>query len=158
MPHIGAAEWIVVGVTLLVSLLSVALHFEALAILNRWVIRQSRSLRPDRMHRLVILIVVLSLLVVHVIEIWLFGLAFYILMQFETLGGLIGYDRFDLFDCIYFSASTYTTVGWGELYPFGPIRFLAGTESLLGFMLVTWSASFTYLVMARIWGSGSDGS
>jgi len=157
MPQVGAAEWIVVGVTLLVSLLSVALHFEALAILNRWVIRKSRSLRPDRMHRLVILIVVLSLLVVHVIEIWLFGLAFYILMQFDDLGGLTGYDSFDLFDCIYFSAATYSTVGWGELYPEGPIRFLAGTEALLGFMLVTWSASFTYLVMARIWGSGKDG-
>jgi hypothetical protein len=158
MPHIGAAEWIVVGVTLFVSLLCVALHFEALAILNRWCIRQSRSLRPDRMHRMVILIVVLSLLLVHVIEIWLFGLAYYLLMRYEALGGLIGYESFDLFDCIYFSASTYTTVGWGELYPDGPIRFLAGTESLLGFMLVTWSASFTYLVMARIWGSGSDGA
>jgi hypothetical protein len=157
MPTIGAAEWIVVSVTLMLSLLCVALHFEALAILNRWVIRQSRSLRPDRMHRLVILIVVLSLLVVHVIEIWLFGLAYYILMQYPSLGGLAGYEKFDLFDTIYFSASTYTTVGWGELWPDGPLRFLAGTEALLGFMLVTWSASFTYLVMARIWGAGKDG-
>jgi hypothetical protein len=157
MPPIGSAEWTVVGVTLVVSLACVALHFEALAILNRWVIRQSRSLHPDRMHRLTTLIVVLSLLVVHIIEIWLFGLAYFVLMRFEHLGGLVGYETFNLFDCIYFSASTYTTVGWGELFAEGPLRFLAGTEALLGFMLVTWSASFTYLAMARIWGSDRHG-
>ncbi|MEN1728564.1 MAG: ion channel [Pseudomonadota bacterium] len=156
MPHIGAADWIVIGVTLVVSLLSVAIHYESLALLNRWVIRQSRSLRPDRLHRMIILIVVLSLLLIHVVEIWLFGVAYFTLLRFETLGSLSGYDSFDLFDYIYFSASTYTTVGYGDLFADGPIRFLAGTESLLGFMLVTWSASFTYLVMARIWGSGRD--
>ena len=49
--------------------------------------------------------------------------------------------------------TNYTTVGWGDLSSIGPLRILAGAEALLGFMLITWSASFTYLVMARTWGA-----
>jgi hypothetical protein len=56
-----------------------------------------------------------------------------------------------VFDVIYFSAITFTTVGFGDLSPVGPIRFLSGTEALTGFVLITWSASFTYLEMERFW-------
>ena len=51
----------------------------------------------------------------------------------------------------YFSAMTFTTVGFGDVYPLVPVRFLAGTETLTGLVLVTWSASFTFLEMARFW-------
>lgn len=53
---------------------------------------------------------------------------------------------------MYFSAITYTTVGFGDFVPTGPVRFLAGTEALTGFLLITWSASFTFLEMRRYWG------
>ena len=46
---------------------------------------------------------------------------------------------------------TFTTVGFGDLAPSGPIRFLVGTEALLGFVLLAWSASFTYLEMEKNW-------
>lgn len=39
-----------------------------------------------------------------------------------------------------------------DLVATGHIRFLAGTESLLGFMMITWSAFFSHLIMARTWG------
>jgi hypothetical protein len=58
-----------------------------------------------------------------------------------------------LLDSVYLSAMTYTTVGFGDLTPAGAIRFLSGTEALTGLMLVTWSASFTYLEMERYWRS-----
>ena len=35
--------------------------------------------------------------------------------------------------------------------PLGPVRFLSGTEALTGFVMITWSASFTYLEMERFW-------
>lgn len=35
--------------------------------------------------------------------------------------------------------------------PQGAIRFLAGTEALTGFILITWSASFLYLEMEQYW-------
>ena len=47
---------------------------------------------------------------------------------------------------------SYTTVGFGDVTPVGPIRFMAATEALTGLVLITWSASFTYLEMERFWG------
>ena len=41
--------------------------------------------------------------------------------------------------------------GFGDVAPVGPIRFMAGTMALTGFVMITWSASFTYLEMARFW-------
>ena len=54
-------------------------------------------------------------------------------------------------DAVYLSATTYTTLGFGDLAPVGPIRFTAGTMALTGFVLITWSASFTFLEMSRDW-------
>jgi hypothetical protein len=54
-------------------------------------------------------------------------------------------------DAVYLSAETFTTVGFGDLAPRGAIRFLAGTEALTGFILITWSASFLYLEMEQYW-------
>ncbi len=54
-------------------------------------------------------------------------------------------------DSIYFLFVTYTTVGYGDLVPVGPIRFIAATEALNGWVLLGWSASFTFLEMQRFW-------
>ncbi len=56
-----------------------------------------------------------------------------------------------LFDAVYLSASTFTTIGFGDITLSGPIRFLCGTEGLIGFILITWSASFLFLEMERFW-------
>jgi hypothetical protein len=56
-----------------------------------------------------------------------------------------------LLDGIYLAAMCYTTVGFGDVAPVGPIRFLAGTSALAGFVMITWSASFTFLEMDRFW-------
>lgn len=156
MAVIGAAEWIVVLTTAGVVTLAVVIHFEAIAWLNRWGVRR-RIQRPGTSHhRPTLLIVMFALLLAHIAEIWLFGMAYAMLLQSTDFGAIIGYDDISLLDCVYFSATTYTTVGWGDLYASGPIRFLAGTEALLGFMLITWSASFVYLMMARTWGREDD--
>jgi hypothetical protein len=54
-------------------------------------------------------------------------------------------------DFVYFSAMTYTTVGFGDAVPIGPIRFLAGMEGLTGLAMITWSASYTFIEMQRDW-------
>ena len=36
----------------------------------------------------------------------------------------------DLLDCVYLSATTFATVGFGDLVPVGPVRLLTGTEAL----------------------------
>ena len=56
-----------------------------------------------------------------------------------------------LLDVVYVSATTFTTLGYGDFVPVGHLRFLFGMEALTGLVLVTWSASLTFLEMQRHW-------
>jgi hypothetical protein len=135
----------VVAATVAAVTLCVLLHYEGLLF---------TSTRLAQLHvgrrRVKVLYAILSVLALHVAEIWIFGLITWILLLHPDAGGL-GAAAQHLLDVIYFSATTYATVGYGDLAPSGPIRFLAGTEALAGFVLITWSASFTYLEMERFW-------
>ncbi|MEZ5482988.1 MAG: potassium channel family protein [Porticoccaceae bacterium] len=51
----------------------------------------------------------------------------------------------------YFSFTTYSSLGYGDVVPFNNLRFVAGLEALIGLVMITWSASFMYLEMARFW-------
>ncbi|MBA3563648.1 MAG: two pore domain potassium channel family protein [Gammaproteobacteria bacterium] len=101
-----------------------------------------------------ILFCVLGLLCVHVAEIWIFGLGYYALLHAADSGALAGADN--LLDLVFFSAMVYTTVGFAEITPSGPIRFLTGMEALSGLALIAWSASFTYFQMHNYWRSNLD--
>jgi hypothetical protein len=67
------------------------------------------------------------------------------------IGSLAGAGGPTLTNCLYFSAETYTSLGFGDIVPSGPLRLLAGVETLNGLLLIGWSASFTYLSMERFW-------
>jgi hypothetical protein len=58
-------------------------------------------------------------------------------------------DRFATY--LYFSAETYTSLGFGDIYPLGEIRMVVGVEALTGLLMIAWTASFTYLEMQRYW-------
>jgi hypothetical protein len=71
--------------------------------------------------------------------------------MFIIIFGLSGSAGFSLANCLYFSAETYTSLGFGDLTPTGPIRLLAGAEALNGLLLIGWSASFAYIAVERFW-------
>jgi len=52
---------------------------------------------------------------------------------------------------LYYSGVIYTTLGLGDIHPEGHIRFITAMEALNGFLLITWSASFTFVAMGRLW-------
>lgn len=137
----------VVAVATLVTLIAcVSIHGVAAAFLMR-------RLSALKLHAAgCVILMVLGLFVAHVIEIWLYGAVAWTLVQFEGAGAVIGqHEVTTILDHVYFSAVSYTTLGYGEVYPVGPIRFIYGTEALTGFMLITWSASITFLQMQRFW-------
>lgn len=142
------ADWqsnlIVAASTLVVVVLCVLLHYEGLLFTSH---RLSKMGGPPRIK---VLYAIVSVLAMHVAEIWIFGLATWMLVQIPGCGH-VGPGALHLFDYIYFSSATYTTVGFGDLAPSGPVRFLACTEGLAGLVMITWSASFTYLEMERYW-------
>jgi hypothetical protein len=59
-------------------------------------------------------------------------------------------------DHIDVSTAAFTTVGHGDVYPLGPVRFRFGTESRTGFALITGSGSRTLLEMQRNWPRSND--
>lgn len=138
-------HWIVVGVTALLVAITVFVHFEVLERLN-YTIPHWRL--PARLRILALIVVIMA---VHIAEIWIFGVGIYVAAQFPGLGQISGIERLQFLDAVYLSATTYTTIGYGDLAPLGPLRLIMGTEGLTGFVLLTWSASFTYLEMQRYW-------
>ena len=128
-------------------MLCILIHYEGLVALSKALDRRGRH------QRVKVLYSILSLLLLHVVEIWVFGVTLWFLLRWPECGALSA-GAPHLFDAVYFSAVTFSTVGYGDMIPVGPIRFLAGTESLVGLVLITWSASFTYLEMERFWRRG----
>ena len=140
-------NWVVVLAAVVITSLCVGLHYEVLNLCNRFLSKLSR-LRRRRV--LLLMFIILS---THVAEIWLFGVGYLTLVRYADLGALMGLPTTELPDFVYFSAVTYATVGFGDVVPVGAIRFLAGMESLTGFVMITWSASYTFLEMQRDWRS-----
>lgn len=102
-------------------------------------------------HRFRIVVGVFGGMMAHAVEIWMFALAYYFLNQMPGWGHLKGAFSGTLMDCAYFSFTTYTTLGFGDIEPYGHIRYLVGLESLTGLLLITWTASFLYYEMQRYW-------
>jgi len=94
---------------------------------------------------------VFGALVAHILEVVIFGYTYWFMHSAEGLGYLEGRFVITSADCIYFSFTTYTTLGYGDIEPFGGIRYLAGVESLTGLLLITWTASFLFIEMQRYW-------
>jgi hypothetical protein len=140
------ASYVVVAVaTLGIVVGCVLMHYEALSKLTGWLKRIHIRPRPR------ILVMILSILLIHVAEIWVFGIGYWLLTLDPSHGELLGPLAIGLLDYVYYSAVCYTTLGLGDLTPVGNIRLLTGMESLTGFVLIGWSVSFTYLEMDRFW-------
>lgn len=130
--------------SLLVAI-AVLIHFEALDILSVTI----PKLRVK--HRFRVLFGVFGALFAHVIEIWLFAFAYYFKIRSGYFGTLEGKFDKSLMDCSYFSFTSYTSLGFGDIQPTGDIRFLTGLEALTGLVLIAWTASFMFLEMQKLW-------
>lgn len=138
-------HWLTALVTALAVVACVLVHYEGLRLLS------DKLPKRQFRHRRRVLVLIFSLLFLHIVEIWIFGGAYYLLLHGEGYGELAGAPTASLMDCIYFSASVFTTVGFGDIYPVGAIRTMVGTEGVAGLTLITWSASYTFLEMLKRW-------
>jgi hypothetical protein len=100
------------------------------------------------------LIAVLAALTAHFVEIILFAVGWKILLA-EGAAEL-SVEAPTVVEILYFSASTYTSLGYGDIVPLGDSGLLAGSQALTGLVLIAWTASFTYFEMLRFWGSDSS--
>ncbi len=134
----------------LVIAVVVMVHYEALRQLSIWLPRVP-------VHgRIRVVFAVFGSLVAHAIEVWIFAFAFYWYVSAGTLGQLLGNFDGSLLDCVYFSFTNYTSLGYGDIEPIGLVRFLAGLEGLVGLVMIGWTASFIYVEMTRFWRVNDD--
>lgn len=107
--------------------------------------------------RLRVMFIGLPVFAVHIIGIWLYGVTYFLVENFTSLGRIVGTSRaygvnYESFlDCLYFSAATYTSLGLGDLVPTRDMRMLVGAEVLNGLVMIGWTISFTYLTMEKFW-------
>lgn len=124
---------------------TVVIHYEILRALSTLIPRM-------RIHlRLRVVFGVFGTICAHIVEICLFGIAFYLLYHQGSFGDLSGRYDGSLVDSIYFSFVNYTTVGYGDIEPDGSLRFLSGLEAITGLSLITWSAAFMFMEMTNFW-------
>jgi hypothetical protein len=140
------ANLLVVAATALTVALVVLVHYEGLVWLSARMQHKAAGAQRSK-----VLIGIYVLLAMHVTEIWIFGIVIRLLLNVPEAGQVVGMQGPNLMDAVYLSAITFTTVGFGDLVPVGALRFITGTEALTGLMLITWSASFTYIEMEKYW-------
>lgn len=82
------------------------------------------------------------LVVLHAFEVFLWALAYRYLAE-------RGFTSLE--EAMYFSFTTFTTLGYGDITLDGPWRLLTGVESLNGILLVGWSTALSFAVIQRLW-------
>jgi len=140
---------VVIALCLVLVVATTLVHYEVLALMSASL--PGMAIAP----RLKLVVVVLSAFVAHAGEIALYAVAMWACVHALGVGGFSGSIGASLRACLYFSAETYTSLGFGDIVPLGPLRLLAGVETLNGLLLIGWSASFTYLSMEKFWDDGA---
>jgi len=83
----------------------VTLHYEGLRLLS------DKLPMPKHHHRRRIILLILCLLLLHSLEIWVFGLSYFALQHLAGFGEFVGIAHLGLLDCVYYSATVFTTLG-----------------------------------------------
>ncbi len=127
----------------LAVVLSIGIHYGVL-LMTTWILASFHGRHPAS--------IVLSLflaVIAHLLEILVFALAWYQLFSMGTIQFSIADPTF--IDILYFSGTTYTTIGYGDIVIIGDGRIASVVEGVMGLVLIAWTASFTYFEMNRKW-------
>jgi len=144
MEEFASSYLVALGLTALLAVICVAVHYEAL--------RAISGLHPQHWRgRIGVSGVIVCLIVVHCVEALVFGVGYWLGSEVLKLGTFVGPTTMTPFVYAYFALETFTTQSLGNVYPTGPLRLIAAVEPLVGLILIGWSTSFTFLAMQRNW-------
>ncbi len=85
------------------------------------------------------LVVVLGIFLLHTAEIWLYAIAYMSVGAFT-----------ELWTALYFSASSFSTLGFGDVVLGPDWRMLSAVEGVTGLILIGWSSAFLLSVTSRL--------
>ena len=86
-------------------------------------------------------LVVVAVFIAHVIEIWIWAIFYYFKASIQEIPTLEA--------ALYFSTSSFTTVGFGDLVLSEEWRLLSAFESTNGMILFGWSTAFIFEIVRR---------
>jgi hypothetical protein len=109
--------------------LCVIVHYEALRLTSLLIPRLTIPPRPK------VLVVIAAVFLAHLAEIIIFAVTYRLMQPFPQLGEIAGHFSRSAVDYFYFSITSFTTLGIGDLFPHGAYRIVVGFESLTGFGL-----------------------
>lgn len=145
-------EIVLTGIGLIVA--TVLVHALGTHALIRFLVRHYANARGlIESHRALPAVIwtVLSLMVLHAIEIQMWALTYLIVVPGDTL------DTFE--KATYFSFVTFTTLGYGDVtLSTRDWRLLSGIEAMDGILLAGWSTALLFVVVQHSWrGIGHEG-
>lgn len=137
---------IAIVATLVCMLTSIALHWLVLRLLWRSAWPRLRRLPGNGIG-----VMLLGCVLAHYVEISIFGVGMYVTATAgQTFAVDTSYQPENL-ELWFHSASFYTSLG-ADRPPTAGLRVVATSEALTGLILITWTASFLFLLMQASWG------
>ena len=107
------------------------------------IVRALRAIGMETLNRwrlLSLSLFVLAVFSAHVIEIWIWAVFYFFIEEISTFK-----------TALYFSTSSFTTVGYGDLTLSEEWRLLGSLEAANGMILFGWSTAFIFTVIHRIY-------
>lgn len=125
--------------------IATSLFYECLCLISRLVSRM--KLR----HRRIMFVMISGIFIAHAVSILVYAALYWALIHYAGFADLSGNvpDHFPTY--LYFSATSYSSLGVGDVFPAEGLRFLTGVEAINGLILITWSATFTYFSVQKMW-------
>ena len=121
---------------------TVVVHFSGILSLLHFLRRHGRKfyVHDSLLHQgLALLFVILSIFLIHGVEIWLYAVVYF------ALGALKDFDT-----ALYFSTSTFSSLGYGDVVLLPRWRLLGAIEAPNGLILIAWSTAFLISLMSRL--------
>jgi amino acid transporter len=129
----------------LMVLLTVVIHAIGLYAVARLLRLEEREEAAEHIHPLsargftVTLVVILSLIALHGVEIWLYA------FLYDAIGAVHG-----LRNSVYFSTVTYGAIGYDDTAMAENWRLVSAIEGINGIILIGWSTAFFVTIVARM--------
>ena len=96
-----------------------------------------------RWRAVVFALVILAVFVAHFVEIWIWAIFYYFEASISAIPNLEA--------AVYFSTSSFTTVGFGDLVLSKDWRLLGSFEAINGMILFGWSTAFIFAVVRQVY-------
>ena len=132
---------ILIGAALILT--SVFVHAISLELILKAFLAVRTGLEA-RWRALAFALVVLAVFSAHVVEIWIWAIFYYLTASIQEIPTLEA--------ALYFSTTSFTTVGYGDLVLSEDWRLLSSFESANGMILFGWSTAFIFEVVRQTYG------